>query len=625
MLQDFRDNLSGVTKGVLVFIIIIPFALFGVDALFETRATTKEVANVNGDSISELSLRQAVLVRKQQIKSKVKDIDLSLLSDEVLRPAVLKRLIRQKLEEQTASSLGMSIPKKTIDALLVEVPEFKQDGRFNPELYDFVVNQMGYTPTSHYKAIYSDFLAQQFLQGVVATGFSTQKEQELLVKILDQSRDYYYLTIPISKQKELIQPSAADIKIYYDNNASQFVTEEQVLIEYLELRSSDLVKNLDVDSDLIEESYQEIVNTAKAATTYNTAHILLDKKDDGSHFIKMASIQEKIKNNEDFSLLASEYSDDFATSDKGGDLGYVRLGDMPSELDLALKDLSVGEVSEIVETKAGIHILKLIEEKKADIPTREISEPIIREQLALQLAEDLMPEKIEELKELAYNATSLQSVSDLMDLDLKTSGSFGISGGDGIASNKKVIEAAFSASVIKDGYASDIIELSDDHVLVLSVRERIASKTQPFEDVKSKIKKIIQHDLASEQILSYGAELKKRFNAGESVESIAKAENIPWQVKFNTKISSPGEETDPKKQFIFSMVLSKDKPTVDHIIMPNGDYVLLVLTKVAYGEYETLRLAEKQSISYSRSIASASRDYGAYIAILLDEADIVSE
>ena len=76
MLQDFRDNLSGVTKGVLVFIIIIPFALFGVDALFETRATTKEVANVNGDSISELSLNHAVLAKKQQIKSKVKDIDL---------------------------------------------------------------------------------------------------------------------------------------------------------------------------------------------------------------------------------------------------------------------------------------------------------------------------------------------------------------------------------------------------------------------------------------------------------------------------------------------------------------------------------------------------------------------
>ena len=159
MLQDFRDNLSGVTKGILVVIITIPFVFFGVDALFETRPTEKEVANVNGDSISEISLRQATLVRKQQIKSKIKDIDVSLLSDDVLRPAVLSRLIRQKVEEQTAAQLGMSIPKKTIDSLLVDVPEFRQEGKFNPDLYNFVVKQMGYTPTSHYKAIYSDFLA----------------------------------------------------------------------------------------------------------------------------------------------------------------------------------------------------------------------------------------------------------------------------------------------------------------------------------------------------------------------------------------------------------------------------------------------------------------------------------
>jgi peptidyl-prolyl cis-trans isomerase D len=91
MLQDFRDNLSGVTKVVLVVIIIIPFALFGVDALFETRTTAKEVANVNGDSITEINLQQAILVRKQQIKSKIKDIDSSLISDDILRPNVLSR------------------------------------------------------------------------------------------------------------------------------------------------------------------------------------------------------------------------------------------------------------------------------------------------------------------------------------------------------------------------------------------------------------------------------------------------------------------------------------------------------------------------------------------------------
>lgn len=625
MLQDFRDNLSGVTKSVLVVIIIIPFAFFGVDALFETRATEKEVANVNGDSISEISLRQAILVRKQQIKSKIKDIDTSLLTDNVLRPVVLSRLIRQKVEEQTATQLGMSIPKKTIDSLLVDVPEFRADGKFNSDLYNFVVKQMGYTPTSHYKSIYSDFLAQQFLQGVVSTGFSTEKELELLANVLDQSRDYYYLTIPIDGQKKKVQASIDEIKDYYEKNISKFSTEEAVILEYVELKSSDLLKNIEIDADLIEESYQDIVETAEADTSYKAAHILLDKKDDGSHLTVMASIQEKINNNEDFSLLASKYSDDFLTSKNGGDLGYVRLGELPLELDLLLQKLSIGEVSEIVETKAGIHLMKLIEVKSAEVPSRNVSEPIIREQLALQIAQDSMPEKIEELKELAYNATSLESVSEIMDLDLKISDPFSRSGGKDITANKQVITAAFSSSVLEDGYASDVIEISDDHVLVLFARERIPEKIRPYSEVENQIREIVQYDLAAKKILIYGASLKERFNGGENIETIAKLENLPWQVEFNAKINASEEEMDPRKKFIFSMVLPNKKAVVDHIIMPNGDYVLLALTKVSYGSYETLRLAEKQAISNSRSISSANRDYGAYIATLLNKADIVSE
>jgi peptidyl-prolyl cis-trans isomerase D len=295
------------------------------------------------------------------------------------------------------------------------------------------------------------------------------------------------------------------------------------------------------------------------------------------------------------------------------------------ELDLLLQKLSVGEVSEIVETKAGIHLMKLIEIKSAEVPTRKVSEPILREQLALQIAQDLMPEKIEELKELAYNATSLESVSNIMDLDLKISDSFDRSGGEGITGNEQVIKAAFSSSVLEDGYVSDVIEISDNHVLVLFVRERIPTKIPSYVEVEDQVREIVEYDLAAEEILLYGTSLKERFNDGENIETIAKLESLPWQVEFNAKINASEENMDPRKKFAFSMAFPGKKPIAEHVIMPNGDYVLLALTKVTYGNYETLRLAEKQAISSSRSTSSANRDYGAYIATLLNQADIVSE
>ena len=151
MLQNFRDNLNGVAKVVLVAIIIVPFALFGVDALFVGDGAPKEAANVNGDSISELSLRQAVLVQKQQIIKNFQNVDPSLIDEERLKPAVMQRLIRQKVEEQAASTLGMAISSETILDLLSQVPEFQTNGKFDVERYEFVVRQMGYTPSSSCK------------------------------------------------------------------------------------------------------------------------------------------------------------------------------------------------------------------------------------------------------------------------------------------------------------------------------------------------------------------------------------------------------------------------------------------------------------------------------------------
>jgi peptidyl-prolyl cis-trans isomerase D len=484
---------------------------------------------------------------------------------------------------------------------------------------------MGYTTNSHYKAIYSDFLAQQFIQGIVSTGFSTEKEQELIAAVSKQSRDYYYLTIPIESQKNSIEPSDKDIKSYYENHLAEFMTSEQVMIEYIELRSSDLLKEISVDADLVEKRYQEKIDIASSSTLYRAAHILLDRKDDGSHMAKMATIQDQLKNKEDFSSLAIAYSDDFLTSEKGGDLGYLSPGDLSSELDLVLGQLSVGAVSEIVETKAGIHLLKLIEIKAAEIPNRDELEPSIREDLRLQMAKDLMPEKIEELKELAYGAASLVGVANTMGLDLKISGLFSRSGGDGILADKQVIEASFGSSVLEDGYASDVIELSDDHVLVLSVREHSPSEVQSLFDVSSTIKQIIQYDIAADKLFSYGAKLKERVRSGESIESVAGSENLPWEVSFNSKIDENNAASNLKKMFIFTLPLPDAKPVVGHLIMPNGDYVLTALSKVTLGNYGTLRLAEKNIMSSSRSTATASRDYGAYISLLLEGADIASD
>jgi len=624
MLQDFRDNLNGVAKILLVAIIIIPFALFGVDALFVGGDTAKEVANVNGESISERSLQQAVLVQKQQIMNKFQNVDESLIDEEQLRPAVLKRLIRQKVEEKAAADLGMGLSNETVYDLLAQVPEFQTDGKFDTQRYDFVVRQMGYTPTSHKKAIHSQLLVNQFLQGLVTTGFSTEKELELLASVSEQTRDYFYLTIPAAPLKDSIPVSDEEIQSYYDSHSQQFMTEEQIVVEYIELQPSGLLKEVSVDNDLVEERYQEKVEAAKASSTFHTAHILLEKQDDGSHSAKMAELQEKLKSGEDFSSLAKEHSEDFLTAESGGDLGYTQSGGLPEELESALAQLDVGAVSGIVASKAGIHLLKLLDKKAVDVPNKELLVLAIREELEFQMAQDLMPERIEELKDISYNATSLQGTADQMALDLKVSEPFTRSGGVGVAASTQVVNAAYSEPVLDEGYVSEVIELSDSLVLVLAISERIKPSMKPLGDVKSQIEMAIKNEKVSGQILVKGKELEQQVKSGNSIESVAKSTDLKWQASLNTKRLG-GSQNDPIRQRVFAMPTPEESPVVDYLLLPNGDYVLVSLVKVEAGDYKALKLDQKHALFSARSLATAGRDYEAYGALLLKDADVASK
>lgn len=624
MLLNLRNSLSGTAKFVLVAIITVPFALFGVDALFVSGGSEEEIANVDGESISTRELQQAVLVQKQQLKNKFQGMDESILSDDILRPAVLQRLIQQKVEELAAKNLGMGVSIETVYDLLSQVPEFKTDGKFDAKRYEFVVRQMGYTPTSHQRAISSDLLVNQFLQGIITTGFTTEKELELLAELAEQTRDYYYLTIPSEPLKNSLVISDEEVESYYQEYANQFMTDEQVIVEYIELQPSDLLQEVSVSDDMIEQRYQEKVTAAKEGATVHAAHIFLDKQEDGSNIKKMATIQEKIKSGEEFAVLAREYSEDFVTADKGGDLGYTQSGDLPKAVESAIENLSIGEVSGVVQSDAGIHLVKLLDKKSIEVPTREALESSIREELALQMARNIMPERIEELKDISYNTTSLRGTADQMALDLKLSSPFSRSGGDGIAKSNQVVKAAYSQAVLDDGYVSEVIELSENLVLVLTIHERIPSALKPLAEVKSKIVQSLRNQKANEQLLVRGAELQKRVTAGESLESVAKAENLKWQVSLNTKRLAT-VQADPVRQKVFSLVAPADKPVVDGLILPNGDYVLVSLTKVTTGDARALGLEQKQALTTARTLATAGQSYKAYGALLLQDADIASK
>ncbi|TNE94681.1 SurA N-terminal domain-containing protein [Porticoccus sp.] len=624
MLQNFRDNLHGATKGVLIAIIIVPFALFGVDALFMSGSAVEEAANVNGETITELRLQQAVVLQKQQILNRYENIDPTLVDEDQLRAPVMQQLIRQKVVEQAAVDQGMGVDKKTLYRILLEVPDFQTDGKFDTERYEFVLRQMGYSPTSYNKLLTTDMVTNQFMQGVAATGFATLQESKLLAGITEQTRDYYYLTIPRAPLLDTIEVAESDIESYYTANQDEFRSEEKLVVEYVELTPASFTEEVNLEQSMVDEVVDAKIAAAASRRSRHVAQILLEVQDDDSHLEKLAEIQKKLEAGESFADLAREYSEDYGTAEQGGDLGYIQAGDLPESLSAALDQLAVGEVSGLVESELGVHLIKLLDEKSADAPSREQLEPSVRQELLHQLALELLPVRIEELKDLSYNAYSLESVANRLGVPLKVSEPFGRREGAGISSNPVVVQAAFSQPVLDDGLASEVLELADDHVLVLKLKERIPETLQPLADVRDQIETILKAQYASRELQQRGEALAERARAGESIEDIAKQEALEWQVSLDTKRFS-GNQVSQIRDRVFDMSEPGSKPVIDNLIMNNGDYVLVSLVKVQEGDFSQLSSEQQNLLTATVALTNASRDYQAYERILLEQADVASK
>lgn len=621
MLQDFRDNLGTTTKIVLVVIVSIPFALFGVDALFSS-GSGKEAANVNGQSISEQRLRQALQMQKQQLAKRYKNLDPSELEDDKLRPKVLKELVRQEAVKQAARDKGMGVAKSTIDTLLNSVEDFKTDGKFDPERYRFILGRMGYSPSSYDRQLRSDMLINQFAQGVVATGFATNFENELLIKAAEQSRTFEFLTVPVAPIRDKVAVADDTLSTYYDDHKDEFMTPEKLVVDYIELTPALLMGEVSVDDEQLEDFYQSKLKEAEEIRSRKVAQILIEKQKDGSHQKKVDDVIVGLANKENFSELAKTYSEDVLTAEGGGLLGFVQTGELPEQLDKALSLMEVGGVSDAIETEDGVYFLQLQDEKASPVPEKES----LRPQLQQQLANELLPERIEELKDLSYNAASLQEVADQMGLTLQTSEPISKQGAAaGILANPKVLGAAFSDEVRVDKRASEVLEIADDHVVVVALKEQQLPKQRTLDEVKPEITAIIKRQKAGKLMANHLSSLLKQLNEGKSLASLAKTNNYKQQSVTDAKRNTGGVAPE-----VLSSVFKLPTPEGDlaensYFTLADGNGVLVSLSKVTPGDFNKITEQQQRAVAATTELMRSSQEYRAYEDLLVKDADVAAK
>ena len=615
MLDNFRNNMRGIATVIVIFIGGI-FAFSGTGSLFLSGAGAETELVVNDEQVSALRIQQAISVEKRRILSENEGLDPSLVDDELIRPGVLQQMIGRKVIAQSAAEQAMGISTKTVSKLLVDTPSFQTDGRFDQDVFQYAIRQQGYTSATFIDMIKEDLLIQQVLQGVAITNFVTEIELAALAGLTEQMRDYYYLTLPIAPIMYAVELSEEQVSAYYELNKEQYQTDDQVVIDYIELNAAQLTEGESVSPEQIQARFDQEAESADTAVSRQAAHILLAEPSAEL----LAEIQSKLDAGDDFAALATEYSEDFGAAETGGDLGYTT-GDMfPEPFEAALAQLEVGQVSTAVETDAGTHFIKLLDTQEQTFELAAESARIERE-LLTELTANALIEKLEMLKELSFNAESLAVVAEDLELTAQTSSAFSRTGGEGVASYPAVVKAAFSSEVVDDKYASEVLELGNDRYMVIKLNESIPARQKELAEVRDTVTRTLKATIAQQAIAQQGAALVASVEAGESVETVAKANALDWQVALDVKRNGGGVNPEILNA-VFQMQSPADTAVTEGFYMRNGDYVVASLIEVTQGDVTKLSSQQKVSLTYATSSINSSREIQAYQSSLVSGADI---
>ncbi|GLH22473.1 peptidylprolyl isomerase [Pseudomonas koreensis] len=620
MLQNIRDNSQGWIAKTIIGVIVALMALTGFDAIFQATTHKNEAAKVNGDEISQNELSQAVDMQRRQLMQQLgKDFDASLLDEKMLRESALKGLIDRKLLLQGAEQAKFSFSEAALDQVILQTPEFQVDGKFSSERFDQVIRQLGYSRMQFRQMLAQEMLIGQLRAGVAGSGFVTDAEVLAFARLEKQTRDF--ATLNVKADPAAVKLTDDEVKAYYDEHAKEFMTPDQVIIDYVELKKSSFFDQVAVKDEDLEAAYQkEIANLAEQR---RAAHILIevnDKTTEAQAKAKIDEVQARLAKGEKFEALAKEFSQDPGSANNGGDLGYAGPGVYDPAFEKALYSLSKDQVSEPIRTDFGYHLIKLLGVEAPEVPTlASLKDKLTRELKAAQV-EQRFVEATKQLEDSAFEASDLAQPAADLKLTVHTSKPFGREGGEGVAANRAVVTAAFSPEVIDEGANSTAIELDPETVIVLRSKEHLKPAQLPLESVSAAIRTQLTKEHASAEAKTRAEKLIADLRDGKApLDKAIDGQN--WKI---TEAATRGQEgVDPAVlQALFRMPkpAAKDKPTFSSVTLPDGSLMVVRLN----GVNEAAAPTDEEKAQYRRFLASreGQQDFAAYRKQLEAEAEI---
>jgi peptidyl-prolyl cis-trans isomerase D len=595
MLQTIHDKIKGWVAYVLLGAIAIVFVLWGINF---TMGAPTYAAKVGDREISAVEVRQnyqqelARIERSSQgplSDAQRSEIKTRVLEDEVSITALIDRLHDQ----------GYRVGEADLMQAMSQIPAFQVDGKFDSAHAVAVLKAQGRSIPEVENLIRREIQINQLRSALNVSSFTTDAEIKQLAALTRQEREVSWVVVSAAHYLPEVKVDDAAIKAYYEAHKAEYMTPETLDVRYVEVSLADMSAKVNADEAQLRAYFadQKTKNPEKytQAEQRRVSHILLtvnDPKDDAAVKAKAEDVYKRAKAGEDFATLAKQFSQDKASAQQGGDLGWSERKVWVAPFADAAFAMQPGEIRGPVKTQFGYHVLKLEGVRPKAEKTFEESRTDIDAQYRRNEAERLFNSAQDQLADAALqNSTDLDVVAKKTGLTVKQVDGFSrITAGGSLPSSPKLIEAIFSQDVI-DGRLSPIIEVEKGRGIVVRGSNHKLPQQKPLEAVLADVTDALKKQHSEEMAAASAAAGVKSAEGGQTLDALAKSVGSTVQApKFVTRT----DQAVPREilEATFTAPKPGAKPVYKTVSLPNGDSAVLAFTAVKLDPVQDIQAAQ---------------------------------
>ncbi|MEO9080247.1 MAG: SurA N-terminal domain-containing protein [Rhodanobacter sp.] len=629
MLQAMRKKMHGWPSIIVLGFAVLAMSLFGMESYF-TSNDDSFVAKVGKQEISQNAFQNRMNQLRQQASQQQGDrFDSSLFEKPEMKQRVLDAMIDEQLLVQANTDWGMRVSNQAVRDYIAAIPAFQVNGQFDLTSYRAWLTSQRKTADMFDDEIRSSLASQLLPAAINDSSIVSDQQVDQFLSLLTQRRDLRYFVLAQPKLAD-DKVSDAQIETWYKAHVADYMNPEQVSVKYLEVDSADLKVDAAPTDEELKKRYADEKQRFVQPEQREVSHILINVPTNATPEQQKAALAKADKiaaeaTPANFAKLAMQDSQDLGSKRQGGDLGWLEKGVTNPAFDSTMFAMQKGQVSKPVLSPDGYHIIWLRDVRSGESkPFAEVRDQLVTE--ATTTARDHKYNDIAgKMADSTYqNPTSLEPASVALDLPIKDTGLFSRTDGKDLTANPKLVAAAFSDDVLVQGNNSGLVDLGNNHSVVIHVDKHVAAAPKPLAEVRADVQKRILGERTDVIAKKDADQALARLRKGESMETVAKSLDATVVSKSDVVRGRSVDVPAPllTEAFLVAHPAAADKPEFAAVDMGQGSYALLMVDKVQGGDLTKVPTEQREALRQQMAQAYGAEETRELIELLKSKAKI---